>query len=249
MDFLPDTIWAIGMVFARVGALLMLAPGIGDTFVPARVRLSVALFLAFAIAPVVAGRVPPLPEQPGDMAGLIGVEVLIGLALGLTTRMLFAALATAGTIVGMQTGMAMAMTFDPTQGQQGAIFGTFLALLGTTLVFQTDAHHWFLTGAVATYGTFAPGGPLPVGAIADWVLKAFTQGFSLAIQMTAPLIVYGIVMNAALGIINRVAPVVQVFFIAQPLQVMLGLVLFLITAGGGMMVWLEAIVAAGRAMN
>jgi flagellar biosynthesis protein FliR len=249
VEFLPNTIWAIGLVFARVGALLMLAPGIGDQFVPARVRLSVALFLALIIAPVVAGRIPPLPEQPGIMAGLIGVEVLIGLALGLTTRMLFSALATAGTIVGMQTGMAMAMTFDPTQGSQGAVFGTFLALLGTTMVFQTDTHHWFLTGAAATYTQFAPGGPLPTGAIADWVIKAFSQAFSLAIQMTAPLILYGVVMNAALGIINRVAPVVQVFFIAQPLQVMLGLMLFLITAGGGMMVWLEAIVAAGRALN
>jgi flagellar biosynthesis protein FliR len=102
---------------------------------------------------------------------------------------------------------------------------------------------------VATYGRFEPGGPLPVAAVADWLLRAFSQGFSLAIQMTAPLIVYGIVMNAALGIINRVAPVVQVFFIAQPLQVFLGLVLFLITAGGGMMVWLEAIIVAGRALN
>jgi flagellar biosynthesis protein FliR len=249
MEFLPATIWAIGLVFARIGALLMLAPGIGDTFVPARVRLLVALFVAGTIAPMVAGQMPPLPEAPGAMAGIIAIEVLIGLALGLTTRMLMAALATAGTIVGMQTGMAMAMAFDPTQGTQGAVFGTFLALLGTTLVFQTDAHHWFLTGALATFQTLPPGAPFPTGQIADWVIKAFTQGFSIALQMTAPLIVFGIVINAALGIINRIAPVVQVFFIAQPVQIMLGLVLFLITAGGGMLVWLDAIVAAGRDLN
>jgi flagellar biosynthesis protein FliR len=249
MEFLPQTVWAIGLVFARVGALMMLAPGIGDQFVPARVRLLVALFLAFVIAPLVQDRVPVLPEQPGAMAGMIGLEVLIGLALGLTTRILFSALATAGAIAGMQTGLAMAFSFDPTQGQQGAIFGAFLALLGTTLVFQADAHHWFLTGAVASYGNFAPAAGFPAGEVAQWVLRAFSQAFSLAIQMTAPLILYGIVMNVALGVMNRVAPVLQVFFIAQPVQVALGMALFMITAGAGMMVWLEAIVAAGRALN
>jgi flagellar biosynthesis protein FliR len=249
VEFVPQSIWAIGLVFARVGALMMLAPGIGDQFVPGRVRLTLALFLSMMIAPIVEARIPALPASTSEMAALIGIELIIGLALGLTTRILFSALATAGAIAGMQTGLAMAMTFDPTQSQQGAVFGTFLALLGTAVVFQTNTHHWFLTGAVASYGNFDVGDAAPLGQIAQWVLQAFSQAFSLAIQMTAPLLLYGIIMNVALGIVNRVAPQIQVFFIAQPVQVLFGIALFMITAGAGMMVWLEAIVRAGQALN
>jgi flagellar biosynthesis protein FliR len=249
VDVLPDTLWALGLVFARVGALMMLVPGIGDQFVPARVRLSIALFLAFVVTPLVQPRIPPLPDSVAAMGAMLLIELLIGLGIGLGTRMLFGALATAGTIAGMQTGLAMAMSFDPTQSQQGAIFGTFLALLGTTLVFQADAHHWFIAGTVATYGTIAPGGAVPLGDMAQYLLDAFAHAFLLAVQITAPLLLFGIIFNVALGVLNRVAPAIQVFFIAQPLQILLGLALFGITAGAGMLVWLEAVVRAGQALN
>ncbi|MFM1977032.1 MAG: hypothetical protein RL145_1878, partial [Pseudomonadota bacterium] len=161
----------------------------------------------------------------------------------------FSTLATAGAIAGMQTGLGMAMAFDPSQQQQGAVFGTFLALLGTALVFQSDVHHLFISGAAKSFENFLPGGPLPLGDMAQFSLRAFSQAFSLAIQITAPLLLFGIVINVALGIINRVAPAIQVFFIAQPVQVLLGIMLFAITAGAGMLVWLEAIATAGRSLN
>jgi flagellar biosynthesis protein FliR len=249
MELLPQTVWVIGFVFARVGALMMLAPGIGDSFVPARARLMVSLFMAILIAPVVSASIPPLPAQAADMAGMLLKEIVIGLALGLGTRILFSALATAGAIAGMQTGLAMATAFDPSQNQQGAVFGTLLALLGTTLVFQTDTHHWFITGAAKSYSNFIPGADLPLGDIAQFTMRAFSQAFSLAIQITAPLLLYGIVMNIAMGIVNRIAPAIQVFFIAQPIQVLLGIMLFTVTAGAGMLVWLNAIADAGKSLN
>ena len=85
MELLPQTVWVIGLVFARVGALMMLAPGIGDQFVPARARLMVALFIAFTLAPVVSGKIAPLPSDTADMFLAIAKEILIGLSLGLKT--------------------------------------------------------------------------------------------------------------------------------------------------------------------
>jgi flagellar biosynthesis protein FliR len=249
MELLPQTVWVIGFVFARIGALMMLAPGIGDSFVPARARLTVSLFMAILISPVVAASVPPMPAQAADMALMLMKEILIGLSLGLGTRILFSALATAGAISGMQTGLSMATAFDPTQNQQGAVFGTLLALLGTTLIFQTDTHHWFISGAVRSYANFVPGAPVPLGDIAQFTIKAFSQAFSLAIQITAPLLLYGIIMNIAMGIVNRIAPAIQVFFIGQPIQVLLGIMIFTITAGAGMMVWVKAIADAGKSLN
>ena len=249
MELLPQTVWVIGFVFARIGALMMLAPGIGDSFVPARARLTVSLFMTILIAPAVSASVPALPAQAGDMAGMLLKEIFIGLSLGLGTRILFSALATAGAIAGFQTGLSMATAFDPSQNQQGAVFGTLLALLGTTLIFQTDTHHWFISGAAKSYSNFIPGAPLPMADIAQFTLRAFSQAFSLAVQITAPLLLYGIVMNIALGIVNRIAPAIQVFFISQPIQVLLGMMLFTVTAGAGMLVWLDAIADAGKSLN
>jgi flagellar biosynthesis protein FliR len=249
MELLPQSIWAIGCVFARVGALMMLAPGIGDSFVPARARLMVALFMAILLAPIIGGQIPPLPADVSDMALMLIKEIVIGLSLGLGTRILFSALATAGAIAGFQTGLAMATAFDPSQNQQGAVFGTLLALLGTALVFETNTHHWFISGAVTSYANFIPGAALPLGDIAQFTMRAFSQAFSLAIQMTAPLLLFGLVINFAMGIINRIAPTIQVFFIGQPIQVLLGIMLFSITAGAGMMVWLDAIADAGKSLN
>lgn len=249
MELLPQSLWVIGFVFARIGALMMLAPGIGDSFVPARARLMVSLFMAILIAPVVSATVPQLPTATPDMAFMLLKEILIGLSLGLGTRILFSALATAGAISGMQTGLSMATAFDPSQNQQGAVFGTLLALLGTTLIFATDTHHWFISGAVRSYANFIPGAPLPLGDIAEFTIKAFSQAFSLAIQITAPLLLYGVIMNMAMGIVNRIAPAIQVFFIGQPIQVLLGIMLFSVTAGSGMMVWLKAIADAGKSLN
>jgi flagellar biosynthetic protein FliR len=101
---------------------------------------------------------------------------------------------------------------------------------------------------VNTYAMMGPGAPVPWGDMAQFLIGAFAKSFLLAVQITAPLLVFGIVFNVALGILNRVAPQIQVFFIAQPIQIMLGLALFMVTAGAGMLVWLDAVVDAGRAL-
>lgn len=249
MEFIPLQIWQTGLVFARIGAIIMLAPGIGDSTVPPRIRLTIALIIAAIIAPMVSDKIIPIPSDNGGMFLAIGIETMIGLVIGLCSRMLFSALATAGTIVGAQTGMSFAMSFDAAQGQQGAIFGTFFSVLGTVLVLNSNAHFWFINGALNSYNSFAANGSMPIASITDWVIKMFSNSFLVAIQMTIPLIIYGIIFNIAVGILNRAAPAIQVFFIAQPVQILAGLVVFMLTFSAGMMFWLEAVVTAGRELN
>jgi|APTNR8051073442_1049403.scaffolds.fasta_scaffold03069_3 flagellar biosynthetic protein FliR len=254
MEFVPIQIWTMGLVFARLGAIFMLAPAIGDSSVPPRVRLLLALFVAAIITPLVAGKLPPLPDTNAGLFLGIGAEILIGLAIGTVLRTIFSALATAGAIAGMQTGLSFAMTMDPTQGSQGAIFGAFLAVIGTTLVMQTNLHHWFIVGTINSFD-FMSSNPqsalwaFKAGPSATWILASFSKAFLLAIQITAPLILYGVIFNVAIGIINRAAPAIQVFFIAQPIQVVIGLFLFMVTAGAGMLIWLEAMTKVAQDMG
>ena len=98
-----DQVWAGGLILARVGAILMLIPGIGEAYVPPRVRLSLALVISLALWPIVSGSLPPLPAEMSAMIGWILREVITGLMIGLLLRMFMTALATAGEIVSMST--------------------------------------------------------------------------------------------------------------------------------------------------
>ncbi len=248
MELVPAQLFATGLVFARIGALLMIAPGIGDTSVPPRVRLLLALFISVAITPILSSKLPAIPTETSQLYLLIIFEVLIGLAIGAILRILFAALSSAGSIVGIQTGLSFAMTMDPTQGSQGAIFSSFLSMIGIVLLMQANLHHWFIVGAINSYNVY-PIGDLRIGGTMDWMLTGFTSSFNLAVQITIPLLLYGIIYNIALGVVNRAAPAIQVFFIAQPVQVFIGLFIFMISVGASMMVWLDAMTKAAQSLN
>ena len=94
-----------------------------------------------------------------------------------------------------------------------------------------------------------PNGHFNFGANAEWAIKSFSDAFGIAVRITAPMLLFGIVYNVVLGVINRAAPAIQVFFIAQPIQVFLGIFLFLITLGAGMMTWVNFMADAARQLN
>ncbi|MDQ7077344.1 MAG: flagellar biosynthetic protein FliR [Robiginitomaculum sp.] len=180
---LPASIFTIALVFSRVGAIMMLLPGIGEVGVPARVRLSLALIMALIVGAIVGRSMPPMPDQPFELAGLIIQEVLIGLYFGALSRLMMSALVVAGQVAAMQSGLAFAMSFDPTQGQQGAVMATFLNLVAVTLVFVSGLHHLFLTGVVGSYAII-PAGSIPnLGDVAQLGTQVVAQSFRVGIQM------------------------------------------------------------------
>jgi len=132
LDDYVNTAFAAFIVFARVGSMMMLLPGVAEPGVPPRARLGLALLVSLAIAPSLSSAVPAMPAEPMPLAGLIITEVLLGLAFGAVLRMLLAAISVAGQVISMQTGLAMAMAFDPTQGTQAAIFSAFLNVTAIT---------------------------------------------------------------------------------------------------------------------
>ncbi len=228
---------------------MMLLPGIGEIGVPTRVRLGLAIIVALIVGGIVGGQMPPMPEQPYVFAGLIIQEVLIGLFFGALARLMMSALVVAGQVAGMQTGLAFAQTFDPTQGQQGAILASFLNLTAVTLIFATGLHHLFLTGIVGTYAII-PAGSIPaVGDVAQMGTHVVAQSFRVGLQMAAPLIAFGLVFYLALGVLSRLMPQVQIFFVAMPLNVYAGLAIFAISLGAILSVWFEHMETYVQSLN
>ena len=228
-QLLPGSLFAVLLVFCRVGSALMLLPGFGDLYVPIRVRLLLAVLLAGLLTGVLAPLLPALPASIGRLAALVGGEVVIGLFFGTVARILMTALETAGAIVSYQLGLSAAQVFNPQMAQSGTVASAFLTVLGTLVIFLTNTHHLMLRGLVASYGVFPPGGFPLVGDLSDAVARIVASTFALAIELAAPFIVVGTLFFVALGLLSRLMPQLQVFFVILPVQIAGGLAILAVT--------------------
>lgn len=232
-------VYAAGLIFARLGAIVMLIPGIGETFVPPRVRMSFALLFALLLFPIVGPTAPAVPPAVSGVAGAVIKEVLIGLMMGAILRMFMASLAAAGEFVSMQTTLSFAQTANPTQAQPTTSLGTFLTLLGVLLVMTTDLHHLFIAAVVKSYAVFPFTRAVPVADAGQLAIQTMSRSFGLGVQLAAPVLVFSLVFTVATGLVARVMPQFQVFFVAAPLQVLLGLSTFALSLGAIGMVWVD----------
>jgi Flagellar biosynthesis pathway, component FliR len=132
----------------------------------------------------------------------------------------------AGAVVAFQAGLSVAQAADPTQGGiQGAVFGSFLSFLGIALIFATDLHHMALAALYDSYVVFDPTGDLMLTDASELALRTVASAFTIGVQMSAPFIVFGLVFNLGAGILSRLMPQLQVFFILMPANILAGLVL------------------------
>jgi len=228
LNWLPETAYLFILIFARVGTMLMLMPAFGESLIPSRMRLGFALAFSMVLFPLVSPELPAMGSS--NIFGIFSLliqEVIIGLILGSLGRFVVSSTQTAGTVIAFQLGLSMAQTADPTQnGLQGALIGNFLSLLGIMLIFATDLHHVILAAVYQSYQVFVPGGLLMLGDAADLALSMVAGAFVIGVQMSAPFIVFGLVFYLGLGILARLMPQVQVFFVAMPANIGIGLILF-----------------------
>ncbi len=235
----PQQIFAFLLIFSRIGAMLMVFPGVGEGFVSARFRLGLALAVSFVMLGPLSGRLPALPSDGGSLFLLLAVEALIGLAIGVAARLLLTALNVAGNIIAMQTGLGFAINVDPTQGSHGAIVSTFLVTLGIVMIFVTGAYQ-LLFGAIGrSYELFQPGVAPPVADFLELVVRFVSSSFLLGVELTAPFLVLSLVFYAGLGVVSKLMPQFQVFFIAMPLSIMAGFGLLMVLVGVMMQIFLD----------
>ena len=232
-------LWHAAILFARIGAILTVLPGFSEPSVPPRIRLTFALVVATILAPALADVLPAAPKALDAAVGLIISEVLIGLMIGIIARILFASLATAGQIIGAETGLSFAQINDPTMTQAGQIIGVFLGLMGATLIFATGLHHEFIKGFVASYTVFKPGAVLPIPDATQWAVEAVGQSTLIGVQIAAPMMLVGLVFRAGLGVLSRLAPQIQVFFVSQPLSLLGGYMILALTLSVGMLILID----------
>jgi len=239
VSFLPALGAAFLLVFARAGTMVMLLPGLGEQNVSPRLRLTIALVLAAVLLPLHrrAYHIDVTALMPALV--MLVEEIMIGAVLGLTARLTVSALEVAGSVIAQQLGLGFVTAIDPTQGEQGALVGNFLMLLGITLFFATDMHHLVIAALNDSYDLFEPGEIPATGDVAALVTRTVAGAFRIGIQLSAPFIVFGLLFNVGLGVLSRLMPQMQVFFVALPASILIGLLFLLLVLGTMMGLFLD----------
>lgn len=228
--------------FARLGTMMMFLPGLGEQNIPTRIRLGLALTFSLVLYPLLVARYPGgLIDDPVRIGLLFFGELTVGAFIGLATRMVVAALQIAGTTISYQASMAMAQSFDPTAGSQGALIGSFLSVLGIAVIFAMDVHHLAIMALHDSYLLFPPGDWLPVGDVTQVAVQGIAGTFKLGVNLSAPFLVFGIVFNLGIGLLNRLMPQVQIFFIMMPANVGVALLILMATLGTIVLWYIEHI--------
>jgi flagellar biosynthetic protein FliR len=226
VSFLPALAAAFMLVFARIGAMVMLLPGLGEVNIPTRIKLSIALLLTLIILPLHRDAYHVDMGSLTPLLVLMLQEIVIGIVLGATARVTLSALQAAGAVIAQQLGLGFVTSVDPTQGQQGAVIGNFLTMLGLALLFATDTHYLVIAALNDSYRIFAPGEFMPSGDVAALATQAFATAFKIGVQLSAPFLVFGLVFNIGLGVLARLMPQMQVYFVGVPLSIFAGFLIF-----------------------
>lgn len=241
ISFLPAAATAFLLMFARMGTLAMLLPGFGERNIPVRMRLAIALLMTLALFPLErdAYRIDVSNFAP-LVAALIG-EVAVGLVMGLAARTALTAVQTAGVVIANQLGLGFVTAVDPTQNQQGALLGSFLSLLAITLIFASDLHHVAIAAIVNSYEVFKPGALPAAGDALQLLVSMVADAFRIGVQLSAPFLLFGLVFNVGLGLLARLMPQLQVYFLAMPASIALGFVILMVLVAAIMGVFLDFI--------
>ncbi len=239
IEILTFQTFAVLFVFVRVGAALMLVPGFAAAQVSPRIRLLIALAISLLLTPLLSPGLPALPDSPIALGLLVAGEALIGVFLGTLTRILLAAVHTAGTLISLFASLANAMVQDPVSDQQASTVAGFLSTTAVLMLFVTDQHLHILEAIVASYTLF-PAGEMPAaGDLAGTVTRTAAQSFALGLQMSLPFLIIGFTYSIGLGLLGRLMPQLPVFFFGLPAQISLQVWAMLLTLSAIMLVFLR----------
>lgn len=217
------------LIFVRVGAVVGLMPAIGETFLPARLRIGVALALATILVPLVDRSGLPSALAPMGFVSLLAAEAVIGVAIGLATRLMVHALQLAGSIAAQSTALAQIAGAGVTPDPMPAM-GNALLIAGLTLAMILGLHVKIIVAVLASYTELGFGFFLTGTDIASWGLDQATAAFALGFSLAAPFLLAALLYNVALGAINRAMPQLMVAFVGAPAITAGTLFLFLLSA-------------------
>lgn len=226
--------WATGeavaflLVVARLSGLFLLAPVFSSPMIPVQIKVLALLGLALAMTPIVAADPTQVPTEAFAVMLALVKETIIGLALGFAVAIVFAAIQVAASMIDTSIGFAMANVIDPLSNSQASVFGSFYSMVATLAFLAVNGHHWMIEGFVRSFKLVSISQMPQFDKILQGTQDIFFQLFMMAFQIAAPVLVTLLLVDVVLGIVARVVPQMNVFFVGIPLKIGIGMLAIII---------------------
>jgi flagellar biosynthetic protein FliR len=219
---IPDPVPFL-LVLARLGGLVLAAPVFGHALVPVRVRAALAGVLAVVLTPAITPA-HPLPTTLWGLAGAAAVETALGALIGFVAQLVFAGVALGGQLAGIQMGFGLANLVDPSTHAQVTIIAEWEQFVALVVFLVLDVHHLLLQAVLASFRVAPPGGVVLAGAGLQTVFDIAGDVFGVGVRIAAPVLIVLLMTNAALGVLARTIPQLNVFVVGFSVNVGVGLV-------------------------
>lgn len=219
------------VVTSRVAGFIAAIPVISASQTPARIKTALVFATSLVLFPIMGDAVPKMSFSPIPFALVIVSELLLGLLLGLVSRLIFTAVEFGATVIGYQMGFAAANVFDPQSERQVALISQFQNVFAILIFLAINGHHLFLQTAVMSYEYLPPGQLDLSGEAIPFLMQLTSHMFSIGVQFSAPVLAVLLLSGLILGIMARVFPQLNVFLLSFPLNIGTGFIVIALTLG------------------
>lgn len=216
-------------IFLRLGSALMLMPGYSSSYVNMRFRLAIALIISAVLVPFLSEYIPQPADNMTENIRIFSFEIAYGLFLGVVMQIMYMAINMCGHLIGQASGFANAQMFDPTSQNQSIVTDAFVSLIALTVIFMTNLHHLMLSATIDSYTIWPVGGNFPTEDIAKYLAKTMNESFIVGFKIGSPFVAFTLIFYTGMGLLSRLMPQLNIFFLSLPLQIYLGVGLLLIT--------------------
>jgi flagellar biosynthesis protein FliR len=221
-SFDPRIYLSFFLTLFRISLIVFMLPFFGGENIPLPAKAALCLVLALGLWPHLAFSADYFPAHPFMIALMILGELILGLALGLIVRVLFAAIQTGGQLVGFQMGFAMVNVVDPSSGVSMAVTAHFLYMTSLLIFLSLNGHLHLLHALAHSFSLVPPGGLLLTPNLSEQMIRFSSQIFILAIKIATPVMVALFLIDLALALVAKAAPQMNVIFVGFPLKIAVG---------------------------
>ncbi len=222
--------WSVGqfqsfvLIMMRVAFILFMMPVLGSASAPVLVKAGLTLTLSLILLPVVQLQRNVFPSEPFSFVFLMFYEGLIGFILGLSMKLIFAAIQLGGELVGFQMGFSMAHVVDPQSGTDATLIAQLYYFLALLIFLSVNGHHWFLRAMVQSFDLLPPGGLELREGLFRYIISVSGKMFLIGIQVAAPIMAILLLAEVAMGIVARMVPQINILMTSFPLTIGLGMI-------------------------
>jgi flagellar biosynthesis protein FliR len=210
------------LVLSRVGGLFVIAPVFSAAMIPMRIKLTLAMAISLALMPI-AVHGQTVPMDMGGFSLLLLKEIGVGLVFAFPMALVGAAVQAGASVLDTLVGFSFSSILDPVNNQQTAILGQFYTLFAVMVLLMSGGDHIMIEGLGASYRALPITAYPHIGALTAGALGAFAQVWTIGLEIAAPALVALVITDAAIGLISRAVPQMNVFVVGMPAKILVGM--------------------------